>query len=88
MILAVHDAVFAREVPHHAKPVVGDVFSGAIGSGGDNAAAGASRDRLNVQRIDRHDRISAPPVRIAKPRCAHGSAGERPCRHRIAEGNA
>ena len=60
----------------------------AIGSGGDNAAAGASRDRLNVQRIDRHDRISAPPVRIAKQRRAHRGAGERPCRHCIAEGNA
>jgi hypothetical protein len=52
--LAVQNAAFAREVPHDAEPVIANIFRGAIGSGRDNAAAGAPRDHLNVQRIDRH----------------------------------
>jgi len=74
------------------RPFVGVMaaieFFSTLGSGGDNAAARTSRDRLNVQRIDRHGRISASPGQGEETRRARGGPGERPCRHCIAEGNA
>ena len=49
-----HDALFARVILPLAEMVVAEPLSGAIGGGGDDAAALASGDNLDAKMVDGH----------------------------------